>query len=101
MSHELVILPQAEAELAEAYRWYNQQRARLGDEFLLTVDAAMAAILRSPLLYPLVRSGVHQCVLRRFPFIILYAIQGDRVVVVAVFHTSRNPRRWQRRVKRR
>lgn len=39
MSGKLVIRPQAEAEMAEAYDWYEARVPGLGSEFLLAVDA--------------------------------------------------------------
>ncbi len=36
--------------------------------------------------------------LRRFPYAIYYRVKRDRIVVIAVFHSSRDPREWQSRV---
>jgi hypothetical protein len=36
---ELVIAPEAEMDIAEAYVWYEDRRAGLGEEFLSSVDA--------------------------------------------------------------
>ena len=48
MSNQLVILPEAEQDLAEAYDWYEGRRAGLGDEFLTCVEACFQAIRRAP-----------------------------------------------------
>jgi hypothetical protein len=36
----------------------------------------------------------------RFPFSIVYSIQGDTLFVIAVAHASRRPGYWKRRTKR-
>jgi len=35
---------------------------------------------------------------RRFPFLIVYAMLGDQLVVIAVAHTSRKPGYWRERL---
>jgi plasmid stabilization system protein ParE len=94
----LILRPEAEAEVEEAYRWYEKQSAGLGREFLRMVDAALEAIRRQPELYPLKYKSARQVVVRRFPYCIYYIIQPDgSIEVISCFHTSKNPRRWQSR----
>jgi hypothetical protein len=46
MPVELVIAPEAELDIAEAYVWYEGRRAGLGEEFLSSVDACLESIRR-------------------------------------------------------
>ncbi len=46
MKYDLIVRPEAEAELAEAFNWYEQQVAGLGSRFLLLVDTAINSIQR-------------------------------------------------------
>jgi hypothetical protein len=50
MPVELVIAPEAESDIAEAYDWYEGRRPGLGEEFLSSVDACLgdAAVLVNP-----------------------------------------------------
>lgn len=50
--HELVVRPEAEVELADAYAWYEQRVHGLGEQFILSVDAVFQAIIRGPQQYP-------------------------------------------------
>jgi plasmid stabilization system protein ParE len=94
----LILRPEAEAEVEEAYRWYEKQSAGLGTEFLRVVDAVMEAIRRQPELYPVKYKSARQVVVRRFPYCIYYIIQPDGgIEVISCFHTSKNPRRWRSR----
>jgi hypothetical protein len=48
VSADLVIAPEAEVDIAEAYIWYEGRRAGLGEEFLSSVDACLEHIRRTP-----------------------------------------------------
>jgi hypothetical protein len=48
VSRRLVVRPEAEAEMTEAFDWYEDRAIGLGSEFLLCVDAVLSAILRLP-----------------------------------------------------
>ncbi len=93
----LILRPEAEVE--EAYRWYEERSAGLGTEFIRVVDAALESIRRQPDLYPVKYKNARQVVLRRFPYSLYHIIQPDASIeVISCFHTSRNPRRWRSRV---
>ena len=59
MSRRLIVRPEAEAEMTEAYNWYEDRVPGLGSEFLLCVDAVFSAIHREPQLYPRVHMTVN------------------------------------------
>jgi plasmid stabilization system protein ParE len=94
----LILRLEAEADIEEAFRWYEKQSHGLGAEFLRAVDACLALIARQPELYPEKYKHARQALLRRFPYSIYYVIQPNTVDVLACFHERRNPRRWQSRV---
>ena len=54
MAAELIIAPEVEQDVAEAYAWYEARRAGLGEEFLSCVDACIAAIRRTPEIHAVV-----------------------------------------------
>jgi toxin ParE1/3/4 len=65
-------MPEAEADLAEVHAWYQQRRHGLGDEFLRSVDAALAAIQRPPEAYRVVHRDIRRTLLRRFSHAMFY-----------------------------
>ena len=93
------IRPEAEAEILEAYQYYEDKAEGLGTEFVRAVDACLASIERNPRMYQVVHKEVRRALLRRFPYGIFYFIEGTTLVVIACFHASRNPRRWRERVE--
>jgi toxin ParE1/3/4 len=97
VSRELIIRPEAQAELAEAFDWYERQRPGLGEELLAHVEAGLAQIRHVPKRNPIIYKQVRRLLIRRFPYSIFYSIDDDRITVLAILHGSRDPRRWQRR----
>jgi toxin ParE1/3/4 len=49
-------------------------------------------------MYPIVFIEVRRGKLRRFPYLIYYRVLSDRSEVIAVLHSSRDPKLWQERV---
>jgi plasmid stabilization system protein ParE len=85
-------------DIAEAYDWYEGRRAGLGEEFLSSVDACLESIRRRPETYPVVHEGYRRSLIRRFPYAVFYAQSAAAVTIYAVFHTSRDPDKWRRRL---
>lgn len=97
MVHDLTIRPEAEAELADAYAWYENKVSGLGADFLNTVEASLFSIKRNPAICPAVHKSIRRCLIRRFPYAIFYTEEPTRIVVLAVFHVRRNPDTWKNR----
>ena len=98
MPVELVIAPEAELDIADAYVWYEARRAGLGEEFLSSVDACLEGIRRWPEMYSVVYEEYRRALIRRFPYAVFYERSQTTVTIYAVFHTSRNPDKWRVRL---
>jgi plasmid stabilization system protein ParE len=59
--------------------------------------ASYNRIVENPFKYQHLRSGIRRALLRRFPYAVYFAVEGDAIVVVAVLHAARDPAKWQRR----
>jgi plasmid stabilization system protein ParE len=81
-------------ELDDAVSWYNQQADGLGQEFLDELDRAVRRAAAFPLSCPEIDPGLRKCLLARFPYGVVYGLEGDTIVVVAVAHSHRQPRYW-------
>lgn len=97
MTHELRLRAEAERDLADAALWYEEQCPGLGHQFLDEALAVFSSISKMPLSCQIVRRNTRRALVHRFPFGIYYRVEGDTIVVVAVMHGSRNPRRWKSR----
>ena len=98
MSLELIVRPEAEADIAEAFDWYETRVSGLGSEFLLILDALFNSILRNHLIYPVIYKNVRRALTRRFPYAVFFIVEDRRVVIRSVFHVKRSPRIWKGRV---
>ena len=97
MSLELILRPEAEADALEAYRWYGEQVAGLGDDFLVEVERALETIRANPEANRKLHREFRRALTRRFPYAVFYAVRDDRIVVFAILHTARDPRLWRKR----
>lgn len=97
MSLKITVRPEAEAEIQEAYDWYNLQYPGLGDEFLDHVDVAFEKISQYPNSAPIVYRDIRRYLVERFPHSILYIVEPTLIVVLAVYHGRRSPVGWKDR----
>ena len=72
MKPSVRLRPRAETDLQEAFAWYEEQRAGLGQDFLLTVEVTLARIERNPKSFPVVHRTVRRALLRRFPYCVFF-----------------------------
>lgn len=98
MSHTIRFREEALSEYEDAARWYEQQTAGLGDEFVNEVEAVVARVSANPRMHAKIYQDVRRAVVRKFPYIVLYQVEPTEVVIISVFHTSRDPADWQSRV---
>jgi plasmid stabilization system protein ParE len=98
MKYRLVLQPEAEADLEAAYRWHEKQRVGLGAELIACVEAVFDRIRHSPESHAPIYRNVRQTLVKRFPYVVCYVFEDDRVDVVAVFHGHRDPAAWMPRV---
>jgi len=88
----------ARHELREARRYYEGQRPGLGREFAEEVRATVDRIRRLPEAWRPLSGRIRRCRTRRFPYGVLYAIEGDAILVVGVAHLHRDPQSWRDRL---
>jgi len=98
MNYALTIRPEAEKDMAEAYRWYEDRRPGLGFDFMHEVDVVFAAISDHPNSFQVIYQNVRRALTKRFPYAIFFVVEKTQLTVIAVFHAKRDPSSWQRRV---
>jgi len=93
----VVIQTEAEADINDAYQWYESHRKGLGESFLLCIEEALSRVSRTPLIYAIVYKNIRRVLIHRFPFGVFY-IEGEKnITVLAVLHARRNPQTWKER----
>ena len=99
MTRRLIVRPLAEADLEDAARWYEDERAGLAERFLSDVNRTFARIRARPLQFPAVINDVRRALLHTFPYAVYFLAPAEDVVVLAVLHLRRDPKVWRRRVR--
>lgn len=97
MDYELLIRPEARADLLDAFQWYQEQRTGLGLDFKLCVDDALSKLSKQPSYYRKIHHDVRRVVIKRFPFGIFYIVTNNKVIILAVLHARRDPTKWKSR----
>lgn len=98
MSLNFVVRPEAEDDLASAFRWYESKSWGLGTEFLRAVDVCFANMRRAPESYQELEPRVRRARLRRFPYSVYYVYDDRGIAVLACLHWRRNPKEWMQRL---
>ncbi|MGC1274016.1 MAG: type II toxin-antitoxin system RelE/ParE family toxin [Planctomycetaceae bacterium] len=97
MNLAIDFLRSARAEFDSAADWYEERQTGLGPEFTAAVQRVLDRIVSQPDFYPPVWDDIREALIRGFPYCVYYREVPEQVLVLAVFHTSRNPAIWQRR----
>jgi len=92
------LLAAAQAELDQAFIWYETQQTNLGLQFLNEFDAAIRRIVAYPEAYAVISKDLRRCLIKRFPYGILYGVATNKIIVVAVAHLHRKPDYWLDRI---
>ena len=93
MNYDIVLLSYAVKDIQEAYDWYKTKSKDLAHRFYDEVDHYMNFIRNNPLNFSIRSNGFRQAPLKVFPFLIIYKIKKNQILVYSVFHTSKNPKR--------
>lgn len=94
----LIYHPEAELELIEAARFYENRVLTLGRQFLDMADEALARIQTSPERFRVVEADVRCLIMNRFPYSIYYRLSPGDIRILAVTHQSRHPDYWRGRL---
>ena len=86
-------------EYEDAARYYAGCQVGLELRFITSVESALRQIADDPNRSRFLVEDVRRCLVRIFPYAILYTIEPDNVVIIAVMHCSREPGYWRHRVE--
>lgn len=81
---------EAKLDISESYQWYESQQPDLGERFLVEVKQVTKRISTNPESFRKFYS-YREARLNKFPFLVLYKIFSDKIIVLAIFHTSKSP----------
>jgi plasmid stabilization system protein ParE len=89
----------ADLDYLQALEWYEERRPGLGQEFDAELLALFERIKQNPELFPKETAVVRKARMPRFKYRVYFAVEGDEIGVLAIWHPSRNPEALRRRLK--
>lgn len=85
-------------DIEEIVFWYENQREGLSYDFELCLDVGIAEILKYPESFQKRYKTANIRFINRFPYGIHYIIKNNIIYVIGIFHTSRSPKNWAKRI---
>ncbi len=99
MTYSILISDEAYFDISEAYLWYETIENKLAQKFEKDLETAISSIQSNPNKFQLKYKTVRVVFMKKFPFGIHFIKNEATVIIVALFHTSRNPNNWNERLK--
>lgn len=90
MSYQVLFRSPALKELEEAYMWYEDKKINLGERLLNEVQSTLDLLKLNPKIFQLQKKPFRQVHLKNFPYLMIFSVEKDIVVIYSFFHTSRN-----------
>jgi toxin ParE1/3/4 len=95
MDYQISVRKEAEADILEAFEYYESCRKNLGHDFLLCLEEGLNKIQRNPQIYKEVHQQIRRLFIHRYPYGIYFVIIESTLVVVGVIHARQCPSHWK------
>jgi toxin ParE1/3/4 len=90
----------AQKDINEAFEWHELQSTGRGDKFLESLKLKLKQIEKKPEAISADKNGVRKRSLKGFPYFIFYTIASPFILIIAVWHFSRDRFGWKNRLKK-
>ena len=97
MNVRFLTLAQQEVDVAVA--WFEERAEGKGVDFLDELDRIVRLVKAYPFASPEINPEIRQRLFARFPYSLIYGIDHNTIVVIAVAHFRRAPLYWVDRLK--
>ena len=88
----------ANYELDEAIGYYDHQLPGLGFRFFQEVSAAINRVILMPEAWTKIGERTRRCILKGFPYAVLYVIDPEEILITAVANLHRDPEHYKDRI---
>jgi hypothetical protein len=79
-------------EINEIYCWYELRSEGLGKIFLEKLGKCFDDISRNPFQYEKKNKNFRQSLTKKFPYLIIFEIESESILIYHIIHASRNPK---------
>jgi plasmid stabilization system protein ParE len=91
------LLPGARRDFDQSFDWYAERSLEAARRFCDALDTTLTRIAENPHMFTRIDPLHRECPVRRFPFRVVYRIEQERMVIVAIAHAKRRPGFWRDR----
>ena len=95
---KIEFLPEAKAELDDAVIYYELQVKGLGSTFKSIAKSTIKRVATFPTAWTEIRPSIRRCIMHKFPYNVLYSIENDSIVIIAIAHHHQSPNYWTNRI---
>jgi plasmid stabilization system protein ParE len=101
MTSRIRFFEEAADEVEHERRWYRKRSESAEESFLAELDHAIAAVGDAPHMWPSYIEGTQRYVFPTFPFSLVYFVEGNVVIIVAIAPDNKEPGYWRDRLPHR
>jgi toxin ParE1/3/4 len=95
----IIFHPEAYEEMLASARFFDEKSAGLGSDLIRAIEDSTTRILKFPESGEIEQQNIRKCLVRGFPFTLLYEATKDHIFIAAVMHQHRQPGYWRDRLK--
>lgn len=95
--YSLFISEAAELDIREAFLWYEDQKDNLGLTFEKHISKTIQNIQKNSIKIQIRYNQTRVAFLKKFPYGVHFNLIDNEIIIIAVFHTAQNPKKWKSR----
>ena len=91
MKYNLLLQKEVVLEIQDAFEWYEEQRTGLGYELIEEIEICYENLNSHPERYGYINQIYRRIKTNRFPYLLIYEIEGNDVIINSIRHIKRKP----------
>lgn len=84
----------AKIELDDTFEYYENEQINLGYRFINEIENAIERIKFYPKGWHPMSKNTRRCLVKNFPYGIIYQIREDSILIIAIANLHRKPNYW-------
>lgn len=88
--HQVVVRKKAILRAQDAYDWYKGQSVSAANGFITALEECYSRLSANPLAYTFLNHRLRRIRLQGYPYLLIFEVKGNKVVVFTLVHTKRN-----------
>ncbi|MEM1057890.1 MAG: type II toxin-antitoxin system RelE/ParE family toxin [Verrucomicrobiota bacterium] len=86
---------EAQHEVEAAYDFYRSREPEVAERFVRCIERSITGIQQQPTTYRLIDGEHRRCLVKLYPYAIIYRVRSESIEIIAIAHLSRRPGYWR------